>query len=429
MRVLCILLEKKDDAQSIAEVFYRATPQIMLRRNQAIFLEISKCRHLYSESTFIKRAQVTLNRIGNRARLAVADDIPTALALAVFPAVVSKDDLPIESLKYFSDPLDYYPDQHTHLLKVIQTLKSLRVQTLKDFLRIPSYEISPRFGALILLAYQRIIGENPITWTEFKPLEIVQETFEFDLAYPPTHLEPVYFVFRPMLERVFLRLRGKGKRLRQFTITLRQEYPSKKSKQDYEVSVIIQLPFVSLPTIFQIAKEKMDASVQKSPLEHPIVSVTLVITEEAPYMTSQKDIFDQKKEETSESFYHLVSRLATKLGPEAVFFAQLKDNYLPERNWLRASEKPDNQVQEKSVPQRPLRLFKEPLSARIYENQLLFNHHHYDIKSWENPEVLLSNWWEISDNERIYYNLHTQTGERFWIYKTREALFVHGVFE
>lgn len=437
MRIVCIKLPKNTDAQAIAEIFYRATPQIRLRQagnmpapfdHTAIFLEISKCHSLYSESTFLKRTQVTLERIDISAELAIADDISTALAMAIYP-VVDKDSLPVESLIYYSDPLGQYPDQHRVVVKAVSLLKSLRIHTLKDFLKIPSYEISPRFGSVILMAYQRILGLHDIPWIEFVPRHVVEEKHEFDLAYPPRDLEPIYFTMRPMLEKLYLRLRGRGQRVRQFKIVLQQEYETRKNQQSYEVPIIIQLPFVSVKTIFQIAKEKLDAVVQRNPLEHAIVSVSVVVTEEAPYLTSQKDLFDQKKEETSESFFHLVSRLATKLGTEGAFFAQIKENYLPERNWFRVPEKSNDTVQESFIPERPLRLFKEPMPIVIQNNRLVYNRLPYDITEWKNPEVLLSNWWEISGGERVYYKLNTTSGDNFWVFINKDSYYLHGIFE
>ncbi len=428
MRIVCIKLPKHSDAQSIAEIFYRATPQIRLRHNDAIFLEISKCQHLYSESTFIKRAQVTLKRIGITAELAVADDISTALSLATFP-VIHKDSLPIDALIYYADPLAQYPEQHGLILKAISLLKSLRLCTIADFLTIPSYEISPRFGPTLLLAYQRLLGQHEIPWNEFKPREAVEESHEFDLAYPPRDLEPVYFTLRPLLDKIYLRLRGRGQRIRQFNIILQQEYATRKSPQTYEIPIIIQLPFVSVKTIFQIAKEKLDAVVQRKPLEHPIIKISLVVTEDAPYLTSQRDIFDQKKEETSESFFHLVSRLATKLGSDGAFFAHIKENYLPERTWFRVPEKSTVTIHESHIPERPLRLLKEPLPVPIRDHRLFYNRMQYNIIEWKNPEVLLSNWWEISGGERVYYKLVTHTGDNFWVFKNKEQYYLHGIFE
>ena len=279
------------------------------------------------------------------------------------------------------------------------------------------------------MAYQRILGLHDIPWTEFIPRQVVEEKHEFDLAYPPRDLEPIYFTLRPMLEKLYLRLRGRGQRVRQFKVVLQQEYETRKNQQSYEVPIIIQLPFVSVKTIFQITKEKLDAVVQRNPLEHAIVSVSVVITEEAPYLTSQKDLFDQKKEETSESFFHLVSRLATKLGNEGAFFAQIKENYLPERNWFRVPEKSIDTVQESFIPERPLRLFKEPMLIFIQNNRMVYNRLPYDITEWKNPEVLLSNWWEISGGERVYYTLNTTSGDNFWVFRNKDSYYLHGIFE
>lgn len=456
MRVVCIRLKSAVDAQSVAEIFYRATPQILIRKPNIIFLEISKCRNLYSEQTFLKRTHVTLKRIGILAQVSIADDIPTALSVSMLspphhPAS-DRNSLPIEALAYYIDPLNCFPEQMGFIHSTIRTLKLLRICTLNDFLNIPSHEISPRFGPLVLLGYQRIAGEHDLPWATFIPRETVSEDCEFDLSHPPRDLEPIYFSLRPLLEKMHLRLRGKGRRARQFKVTLHQEYATQKTPQMYDVLIIIPLSFVSVKTIFQITKEKLDTAVHRQPLEHAIVKLSVVVTEEVPYVTAQKDIFDQKKEETSEAFFHLVSRIATKLGTESVFFADIKESYLPERNWFRGlslkrdrtllssdsakyadaeSGKDRNRDNKRDsvIPERPLRLLKEPTPVSVFNNKLFWQQTTYPITAWKNQEVVLSNWWEISGGERVYYKLFTASGDIFWIFKNKENYFLHGVFE
>src|SRR5437868_7266573 len=254
MTVVCLEFEQPQNMQALAEIFYRATPQVMTRGDRFLFLQISKCLGLYSVNTFIKRTLVTLRKAGLRARIGVGDDVPTALSFAVM-SQHNKMDLPIDTLKYYFDPLGEQMELTQKVHKMTELLKSLGVRTLKDFLKFSVREVSSRFSTMGLLAYYRVMGESPVQWRAFKPSEVITERHEFDLESPVDNLEPIYFKMKTMLDRMQLRLRGKGKRARQFDIILRQEHALSPADQDYKISICLQLPYVSQKVILQLAKE------------------------------------------------------------------------------------------------------------------------------------------------------------------------------
>jgi len=428
MTIACIYFEKPEDTQSLAEVFYRFTPQIEARRDRALFLEISKMKNLYSEESFLRRAYFTLQRLGIKARFGIAQDLGTALAFACY-GTNDKLALSIESLRFYLDPFANKEEMTRDIAHFIFTLKGLGINTLEDFLKISAKELSSRFGQMGLLAYLQASAPRYSPLKTFTPRMTVREKHEFDLEYPVENLEPIYFTMRGMLDKIALRLRGQGKRMRQFDVVLKQEHALRQEDRHYKVSVILQLPYISSKVIFQITREKIENQLQFKPLRARVSDFEIVVTETAPYFMIQKDIFAQKKEETDESFFQLVSRFATKLGDKSVFFAQTRESYLPEKNWKRVSElKPNMLVQKDVLPERPLRLFDKPISVRFFENKLLTNSFTEEVDTLVDKEIVLADWWQ-SPLERIYYRLKTKSGKQLWVYKNQEGYFVHGVFD
>src|SRR6185312_14431277 len=100
MRVICIYIlgeaNKAENLEGLAEACLRLTPQVAIDK-KFIFLEVGACKNLYSETSVQARIQILLKRFAMTARLAIADDIPTALALAQFQ-VASKEQLPVDAL-------------------------------------------------------------------------------------------------------------------------------------------------------------------------------------------------------------------------------------------------------------------------------------------------------------------------------------------
>ena len=495
-RVICIYFAHPvSDIQTIAEIFYRATPYVTWRRHktlnhkplgyEALFLEISKCQALYREPTFLARTRATLRRIALDAHLAIADDVGTALGLAFF-RLDCKSQLPIEAVTFYVDPLGNQLDTEARLIEMAQTLRLMGVKTIGDFLRLPQYELASRFSRFGLLAYLRAQGQNDIVWPPFCPREHVIERFVFDEEAPAQNLEMIYFPLRPMIERAVLRLRARrsphagsqtpsshgasGLRARQIDIVLQHECASGAdhdpngssllSEREKRFSIFIQLPHVGSKVIFQILREKLENSLQtKSFFERPISEMRLEVVETAPYSLTQKNLFDQKKEENEESFFQLISRLATRLGPTAVFFAEPHASYLPEKNWRRVHEADslkltnDETVQPKAakkiqheLPERPLRLLPKPIP-------LQWAAEHWTVR---NKEVLLADWWEPriysgdacsttpypASVERVYFRLISKdpTMPDLWVFRTvthgsssgsssHSTYFLHGVFE
>src|SRR4051794_6903880 len=108
MRVACVLFHHEVRLAEFAQACVRFSPQISLRNPNAIFIEIGKCRNLYSEQSFIARLHVLLRRFNYQAQIEIADDIPSALAFARY-GVRTMDDLPLDSLSYFGDPFGTDP--------------------------------------------------------------------------------------------------------------------------------------------------------------------------------------------------------------------------------------------------------------------------------------------------------------------------------
>lgn len=438
MKVACIYFEKNQDIQSLAEIFYRATPQIMLREEKALLLDISGCTALYSEAKFIKRVLATLQRLHLKATVTIGGNVSEAMSLAHFK-VTQKDDLPIDALKFYVDPLGKDPELLNKMGPTILLLKKLGLEKLRDFTQLPARDINSRFGALGLVAYLKVNNQYDTPWLAFKPREQIEDRFEFDPEHPVQNLEPIYFRLNAMLDRLNLRLRGQGKRLKQFDLVLKQEHTMNPNDLYYKIPILLQLPYVSQKVIFQITKERLEAEILRQPLKARVIEFAVKVTETIPYFMNQKNLFDQKKEESEESLFQLVSRIATRLGKNQVFYAQVRESFIPEKSWKKHTEYKAEQTEHKShaeengspatvIPERPFRLFSQPLEVEYSHNHLLVDHHKEEIQDISHSEVIFSDWWE-NPLERIYYRLTTKSGRKLWLFKSAKGHFLHGVFD
>src|SRR5690606_12271621 len=119
MRVLCFLPEPREAIPRLAEACLLFTPQISVSE-EAVLLEIGASRNLFSEADCARQLGQHLHSFQARARHAIADDIPSALAFARHQAF-AKGELPVEALSDFIHPFapePFLPAEHFRRLGV-----------------------------------------------------------------------------------------------------------------------------------------------------------------------------------------------------------------------------------------------------------------------------------------------------------------------
>src|SRR4051812_3058398 len=85
MRVAIVLFcEPNFDLRSFAEACLRFSPQLCLKRPDAIFIEIGKCKALYREETFLARVEILLKRFELKATVAIGNSLLEALLMAKY---------------------------------------------------------------------------------------------------------------------------------------------------------------------------------------------------------------------------------------------------------------------------------------------------------------------------------------------------------
>jgi protein ImuB len=53
---------------------------------------------------------------------------------------------------------------------------------------------------------------------------------------------------------------------------------------------------------------------------------------------------------------------------------------------------------------------------------------HEIVGSW-GPERIQTGWWRGEHIRRDYYRVETAGGQRFWLFRSRDRWFLHGVFD
>ena len=428
MRILCLYFPQPQDLQALAEMFYRYSPQIAMRSEKALFVEIEKCRHLYREESLVMRTRSMLKRLKLNAQLSVAEDIPTALSFAQFQ-IFQKEKLPLEALNSYAFPYETPEKSWKPLQLLLETLQKMGLKNLKDFQKISARSLSNRFGPLGLHLHRAVQDSSALHWPLYKPPESLIEEQALDYELRVDNFESISFVLKALLDRLMLRLRGRGQALRKFTLVLELEPHSLLKEKIYRLSFDLFEPQMSLKTLLGIVRDRVQFELQQKPLGSPVIWVRLEAQEMVPWIYAQKDLFNPHREEKREQQVSVLSRLQTRLGSEKVFRAEPIENYLPEKNWCRREP---FHWREFSVtdrhPSRPLRLLPEPQKIFFQEGWVMIAGRRLKVLSVNRHEVLCGEIWN-RPFERRYSILRVESEDLYWVFVENENLYLHGVFD
>lgn len=423
MRILAIALSPTESRQEIlAEACLRFSPLVSIGAN-AVFVEIGRCHLLYSEDSIRARAQVLIRRLGISARIAIADDLATALSLAI-SQVTTREKIPVDYLPHYLSPYET-----TDLLDdMIQSLKRLGIHELGAFLALPRRSIASRFGKLGLFCRENCDYPERIPLRPFQPRTQIEETETIDETYALTSLEPLLFCLKKILDRISLRLRGAGRLALRMKLTLSLTPHSHVQTPHPVFDFTFPFPQGSTNSLIPLFRDRLDAIFQRHPLESAVQKIRIEVLETVPSQGAQKNFFHRREEEL-ESYRGIVARLTDRLGFSRVFHAETVESYIPERGWKKTLSPPN--AHPTPLPERPLRILRTPIPIHPIDDYFQTKHRKWRVIEMRGPERIRGEWWMNEREERDYYRIVTDSGEDLWIFENRETgnTYLQGVFD
>ncbi len=421
MKVACLLFESPAPTQEVAELCYRWSPQIAVS-SEAVFLEVSRCGRLYSERTLLLRLTALAKRYQIPGRVAMAEDIPTALAKARYQ-MEKKENFPVESLQDYLSPFG----RTSELEKMLRSLYRAGIGTLGDFARIPRRMLASRFGKEALLAANLVADASLIPWPRFQPEEKILERLEIEEARPLENLEPLFFLLKSVTDRAVGRLHGRGLRAARIEVRIFMEKSSVVKETLRSFMLDFPVPQSSLTGFFLVLRERLDRECAKTPLLAPLTAIELEVVDTVPGSFFQRNFF-HTDDVQKESWESLLLRLQERLGKEKFFYADPIATHRPERNYKLSLEKPKDFLP--PVAARPTRLFPVPEPIRRIDHMLigLRNNKKWRVEKESGPEKISGDWWRLPF-AREYFRVKTKEGETLWIFSSKGRWYLHGVFD
>lgn len=439
MRVACIFFQGPTPTSRVAEQFLRFSPQICLRQDRAIFVEIGKSHRLFRDESFLARTQVLLRRVGVTAQVALGREVTDSLALAMHGGA-RIESLPLRALKEFADPFDRDVFIQKQISEMVATLSDLGLRTLGDFQKIPVGELIARYGVLGRHCWQRVRLLDAIPWPLWRPEEKIIERKQFPYFEFYGELDPILFELKAQLDRIFLRLRARQKKLTR----LRVEIQCEKNSANVDPRKVFDFEFYSPQSeskgTLRIIKERLMRQFARQPIRSPIEEITSEVRACVTASESQKNIFNND-EEKHEQLSSLHNQLIEILGKEQVFQAELVPDRRPERGWQKRFAQPHvgggaGISIENILPERATYLLKYPVKIEVAAGYIRVKDRRYRILKWGGEvERISGGWYEKPDSQiqnsfdRNYHRVELEGHQRVTVFETpSHQFYLHGYY-
>ncbi len=421
---------------------------------ECLFLDVTGCVHPFGSIERLGESVVESFQLrGYRVRIAVAPTFGAAWAVA---HATREANLVVLNEEEVAATLDSLSVGGLRLPEdTLLLLEEFGIKTIGQLMKLPRSSLPSRFGPELRMRLDQAQGNTEeILKTELSPQPIGSESrFEFPLE----DIRELSAALQPLLRNAIAEL----KQRHQQTQCLRVNWKTENG-QNGELEIRL-LRSTADAAWFE---ELLSLHWEKQRFTSGIISLHLEIIP-CRAEAERRTLFDRDDEDSESEFLHLVERLSSRLGSQAVGYSQLLPDAQPERAaamtpWLLQKKMaPDQQlvkttvrpIPDPSVPfplhqvshpslhqplHRPFQLLAKPVSIVTILDELsgLPSQFHWrgqdhTVARCEGPEQIETGWWRAVMIRRSYYRIETDTGTRFWLFKDRAGgnWFMHGIFD
>lgn len=439
------------DLTELAEQLLRISPTVAALPPSALVAEISRSTQAAGgERAALERTRRRLEHLGHAARVVIADDPRTALAVAAWgdsDAVVPPGQgaaalapLPLGAL---SLPLA----DHDLLI-------SLGIRTVGAFAALEPAAVvgrlSPVGAAAHAVARGQVIAPVLATWTNDGPLTLQQ-----DLPDPVEQLDALLFVLNALLRDAAARLVTAGRAVVRLTLRFDLEGGGNQT-----LAMRVGSPTRSPRRLLDLLRLRLERFALAAPVER----VQVEVSETTPFDGRQGDLLQRGRSE--EALADVAARLQDALGAHAVVAPVLTSRHRPEAEWqpqpVLASALDTPRTQQLSLqlsrvapvsaalslepqddpvsewegfptavpPDRPTVLLpqRQAVVARTQRGvpvRVQIDGRWLDVTEAEGPERLAGEWWS-QPLLREYWRLSLHDGRTAWVCKEDELWLLHG---
>jgi protein ImuB len=369
----------------LAAVAYRYSSEVSLLPH-AIVLEVSRSLGLFGPwPRFEAMLRADFTALGFRHRIAVAPTPHAAYVLAGVEdgqAVLSPDHLP--------RALQAVPTRKSRLPAAsIEALSGMGIRTLGQLLKLPRDGLRRRFGAELLQAIDRLLGELPAGLDSYRPPDVFD--LRIELSHEVENIAALVFPLRRMIGDLAAYLAGRDGGVQRFLLRLEH-----REGRVTEVKVGLLSSERDAGMLFELARGRLE-QVQ---LPEPVLGLRLIARDLPAFVPAGRDLFDERPANAL-PIEQLRERLRARLGDRAVYRLGSTTDPRPER----AQAVAESAAAYHEPHPRPTWLLDRPMPLRGPAPRILAG-----------PERMETGWWDGAEACRDYYVVETSLGQHAWAF-------------
>jgi protein ImuB len=412
---------------ALAEWSTGYTPFAAVDAPDGLILDTTGCTHLWGgEAAYLESIKTKLGAHGYTVRIAIADTIGAAWAVARFDKVSI-----IVNAGKQRDALHRLPPAALRLsAEVLVRLQKLGLQHIGSFLDMPRSALRRRFGGSLPLRIGQALGQEIELVLPVKPVEPYQERL---CSMEPIVTAPgITIALERLLETLCKRFESEGMGLRCATF---KGYRVDGNIQQIEIGT--GHPSRNPQHIFRLFEHKI------ATLE-PALGFELFVLEasKVEQVTQEQAAIWNRSCHNDTKIAELLDRVAAKTGADAITRWLPAEHYWPERSFRQAKplwEKPG--ARWRTDCPRPINLLPYPEAIEVTAvlpdyPPMLFRYKGklYNIAKSDGPERIEQEWWVADGLYRDYYCVEDESGARYWLFRSGPynagcpEWFIHGFF-
>ena len=310
----------------------------------------------------------------------------------------------------------------------------------------PRYSLPSRFGKQLLKRLDEMFGRREEAIVPVRRSEPVSA--EWATEEPICHPNAVLHVCSDLLSEVLDTVSARGEGVLRLRLTLQSE-----AAGATVIEIGLSRPGDSRSHLLNLLQMKLEAE----PISVWLMAIELTASVTATMPVRQRWLFHRDESDDSSEVSGLIDRLSTRLGRDAVVYAEVLPEAVPEQAvaWHPVLTSPRKDITARSAGKeceptiasaRPQRLLAhpEPVSSVMFDSsepkaankassppsQFTWDRRSHWPEHNTPPEQIKTAWWqETGQVHRRYCQLETRTGCRFWLFQEKDQWFVHGIFE
>jgi len=285
--------------------------------------------------------------------------------------------------------------------RLLSRLRGLGLHRLGQLLALPATELAHRLGP-------ELTGRVPDPPRYFEPPDVFRG--ELPLPHEVEQTQALLFPLRRLLAQLEGFLRARHWRALRLQLELLQ------AERSQRLSVGHAAGEQTADAWLELCRLRLE----RLTLQQPVIGLHLDVTEFRDLERGRADLFSAAPAEDTPA--QLLSRLQTRLGSEALYRLEPRDDYRPEHSWRRVPV-------QGALAAGPLLPGKRPAWLLDVPQRLPTGQVGTLVELLQGPERIVGGWWDQHPVRRDYYIGRWPDGRRGWLYREEDGgWYLHGWF-